>query len=104
MKKALGLRIEAREMPRNEMITRDEFYSLAGRKLIQKEQALKAFALFDPSEKGVVILEDLQRVASELGEELTVVEMEEMIREVDQSGEGLLTTEDFVKIANVVGL
>ena len=91
-------------MSRGDTISKAEFFALAGNKLVQKKQALRAFELFDTAGKGVVILEDLQRIAAELGEEMTEDDIQEMIDEVDQSGEGLLTPEDFVKIAKKVGL
>jgi Ca2+-binding EF-hand superfamily protein len=104
LQQTLELSIDSTEWPREDTVPREVFFELAGKKLVQKEQALKAFQLFDTAGKGVVVLEDLQRVASELGEEMTQEEFQEMVDEVDASGEGLLSTEDFVKIAKEIRL
>ena len=73
-------------------------------KLIQKEKALRAFALFDEVGKGCVVLEDLQRISEELGEGFTEEQLEEMLVFADRKGEGLLQPKDFVRIARNVNL
>jgi Ca2+-binding EF-hand superfamily protein len=80
------------------------FIKFGAIKLVQIEKAQKAFSLFDKDDKGVVVLEDLQRVAQELGEDLTNEELTEMVDLVDRSGDGLLSPNDFVKIAKKVNL
>jgi Ca2+-binding EF-hand superfamily protein len=80
------------------------FLRFAATKWIQMEKAHQAFELIDQVQKGVVVLEDLQRVAQELGEELTEEELTEMIELVDRSGDGLLRPKDFVRIARKVNL
>jgi Ca2+-binding EF-hand superfamily protein len=80
------------------------FIQFGAIKLIQIEKAQKAFNLFDKDHKGVVVLEDLQRVAQDLGEDLTNDELTEMIDLVDKSGDGLLSPKDFAKIAKKVNL
>lgn len=69
----------------------------------QQQRAKQVFALLDEAGKGVVVLHDLQRVAKDL---LDVPEddLEEMIREFDQTGDGLLYPEDIVRIARLVEL
>ena len=104
LRDCLGVDVETSEFHQKETLDQDEFFSMAGRKLEQKNKAMKAFELFDEHQKGVVVLEDLQRVRDELGESFTSEELEEMIQEVDQSGDGLLTSEDFIKIAKIVRL
>ena len=47
-----------------------------------KEEIAKAFKLFDADDKGTISLQDLKRVASELGEVMTEEELAEMIEEV----------------------
>ena len=73
-------------------------------RLIQKERALKAFALFDEVGKGCVVLEDLQRISEELGEGFTEDQLEEMLVFADRKGEGLLGPKDFFRIARQVNL
>ena len=45
------------------------FLRLAASRRIQSDKGLEAFELMDKDGKGVVVLEDLQRVAQDLGEE-----------------------------------
>mgnify|MGYP002173329378 CR=1 FL=1 len=80
------------------------FLRFAATKWIQMEKAHQAFELIDQGGKGVVVLEDLQRVAQELGEDLTEEELTEMMELVDRSGDGLLRPKDFVRIARKVNL
>jgi Ca2+-binding EF-hand superfamily protein len=77
----------------------DMFLRFAAAKTIQKNKSDKAFALMDGGGKGIVLVEDLQRVSQELGEDFSEEELQEMIEFVDPSGEGLLTTKHFFKIA-----
>jgi Ca2+-binding EF-hand superfamily protein len=80
------------------------FIQFGAIKLVQIEKAQNAFALFDKDDKGVVVFEDLQRVAQELGEDFTNDELTEMVDLVDRSGDGLLSPKDFAKIAKRVDL
>ena len=104
MQDFLDIDVKKSEFRQEDTIDQETFNSLAGRKLEQKSRALKAFKLFDVHNKGLVVLEDLQRVAADLDESLAVEELEEMIREVDQSGDGFLTPQDFLDIAKKVQL
>jgi Ca2+-binding EF-hand superfamily protein len=81
-----------------------QFLKVAARHVLQMEQAHQCFQLLDQNEKGVVVLEDLEHVAQELGEEWTRDELEEMINVVDRNGHGLLDANDFVRIAKRVNL
>jgi Ca2+-binding EF-hand superfamily protein len=73
----------------------------------RQQRADRAFSLLDVAGKGVVIVEDMQRAAREvmLGDEkVTDEDVEEMMQEVDQSGDGLLTKEDFYRLAIKINL
>lgn len=71
----------------------------------QQQRAQQVFSLLDEAGKGVVVLHDLQRVAQEmLEEDVSEENLEEMIREFDQSGDGLLYPKDILRIARLVGL
>lgn len=63
-----------------------------------QEDIQKAFRLFDQGQKGRVDFNDLKRIASQIGENITDDEMHEMIAEADRSGTGLVGPEDFVHI------
>lgn len=80
------------------------FLSFAAMKVLQRDKAFKAFELMDRDGKGVVVLEDLQRVAEELGEDITPDELREMVEAADRCGEGLLSPKDFVRLARKVNL
>jgi Ca2+-binding EF-hand superfamily protein len=82
----------------------DMFLRFAAAKILQREKSDKAFALMDGGQKGVIVIEDLQRVAAELGEEFTEDDLQEMMDFVDWSGEGLLTPNHFFQIARQVNL
>ncbi len=73
-------------------------------KAIQVDKAYKVFELMDQDGKGVVVLEDLERVAAEQGEDISREELEEMVQFADGSGEGLLTAQDFIRMARKVNL
>jgi Ca2+-binding EF-hand superfamily protein len=88
----------------SDMIDLVAFTQMAGSMIVQREKALKAFGLFDKDGKGLICLEDLQRAAQELGESMTDEELQEMLDEVDGSGEGFVDQEDFLLLARKVNL
>lgn len=71
---------------------------------VQTSDAEKVFQLLDVDGKGVVVVEDLKRVAGELLEDVDNDELLEMVEEMDQSSQGLLSLDDMVRIARRVGL
>jgi Ca2+-binding EF-hand superfamily protein len=84
---------------------RKEIEQLATQKWTQTQKAERAFTLLDVAKKDFVVVEDLQRVASEMpGEEVTPEQLEEMVHEFDQSGAGILTKDDLIRIAREIGL
>ncbi|KAL8024696.1 putative serine/threonine-protein phosphatase with EF-hands [Plasmopara halstedii] len=54
--------------------------------------------LYDDGDTGKVLLRDLKRVCTELGETLTDEEMHDMIDEADCDGDGLLNEKDFFRV------
>lgn len=88
-----------------EKIHIDVFTQVAGPRLVQRQKALRAFDLFDKDGKGVICFEDLQRVALELGEtSMTELHLEEMIHDADMEGQGFLSKEDFLAVAETLNL
>jgi Ca2+-binding EF-hand superfamily protein len=82
-----------------------EIEQLATQKWTQTEKAERAFTLLDEAKKDFVVVEDLQRVASEMpGEDITPEQLEEMVHEFDLSGAGILTKDDLIRIAREIGL
>lgn len=57
-----------------------------------------SFRLFDDDETGVITVANLQRLATELGEHMSMEELEGMIKEADRSGCGHVTMNDFVRV------
>ena len=63
-----------------------------------REEILRAFDLFDEGGKGKIDLQDLRRVARELGEGLGEEELAAMIEEFDLDGDGAIDREEFLGI------
>lgn len=63
-----------------------------------REEILRAFDLFDTENNGIIRLEDLRRVARELGEGLEEDELAAMIEEFDLEGKGGVGREEFIGI------
>lgn len=77
------------------------FQSIAARLISERDprdEILRAFALFDTDGKGMINLEDLRRVARELGEGLEEEELTAMIEEFDLDGKGGVGRDEFVGI------
>ena len=60
----------------------------------------KAFALFDVNADGFIDLEDLEKVAAELGEEMSREELQEMIRGANKGDAGYVNPINFAAILN----
>jgi Ca2+-binding EF-hand superfamily protein len=85
----------------------NDFLNLMTEKMAEKdtkEEILKAFRLFDDDETGKISFKNLQRVAKELGENLTDEELHEMIDEADRDGDGEVNQEEFLRIMKKTSL
>ncbi|KAJ5544993.1 hypothetical protein N7535_006619 [Penicillium sp. DV-2018c] len=88
--------------PSNLLIPLSSFQSVTALKILERDprdEILRAFELFDEGGKGFIDLEDLRRVARELGETgLEEEELRAMIEEFDLEGVGGVTREAFLGI------
>lgn len=83
------------------LLTLPAFQAIASKLIAERDprdEILRAFALFDTEDKGMITLEDLRRVARELGEGLEEDELNAMIEEFDLEGKGGVGREEFVGI------
>ncbi|CAN0045499.1 unnamed protein product [Laminaria digitata] len=63
-----------------------------------KDEIMKIFALFDEDGTGGISFRNLKRVATELGENLTDDELQEMIEEADRDQDGVVNAEEFYRV------
>lgn len=78
-----------------------QFQSVMSHRILARdprEEILRAFELFDDGAKGLINLQDLRRVARELGEGLEEDELAAMIDEFDLDGDGAINQEEFLSI------
>ena len=61
-----------------------------------EEGLLEAFRVFDKDGNGFISASELRHVMTNLGEKLTDEEVDEMIKEADIDGDGLVNYEEFV--------
>ena len=88
--------------PSSLVISQQAFMQVAAQRVLARdprEEIDRAFDLFDSEQKGVIDLEDLRRVARELGETgLEEDELRAMIDEFDPEGKGGVDREAFLSI------
>ncbi|KAL8772456.1 MAG: hypothetical protein Q9209_002407 [Squamulea sp. 1 TL-2023] len=78
-----------------------EFQTIMAQRILTRdprEEILRAFQLFDEGGKGTISLDDLRRVARELGEGLEEEELAAMIDEFDMDSDGAINREEFLDI------
>ncbi|NXD85826.1 CETN2 protein, partial [Halcyon senegalensis] len=88
-------------------ISFDDFLAVMTQKMAEKdskEEILKAFKLFDDDETGKISFKNLKRVAKELGENLTDLELQEMIDIADRDGDGEVNEQEFLRIMQKTSL
>jgi calmodulin len=78
-----------------------EFLTLMARKMKDvdsEEEIIEAFKVFDKEGNGFISAAELRHIMTNLGEKLTDEEADEMIREADVDGDGMINYVDFVKM------
>ena len=63
-----------------------------------EEDIIEAFRVFDKDGAGTISAAELRHVMTNLGEKLTDEEVDEMIREADVHGDGVIDYREFTKI------
>jgi len=63
-----------------------------------REDIMKVFRLFDDDDSGYITINDLTRVAKELGETMNPAELKEMIERGDHDGDGMISFDEFYAI------
>ena len=79
----------------------DEFVEMVTPRMLNRdsrEEIMKVFALFDDDNTGAISFKNLKRVATELGENLTDEELQEMVDEADRDGDGVINEEEFYRV------
>lgn len=87
--------------PPRRLLSFQSFQSLMAARIVARdpqEEIQRAFELFDEGGKGRITLQDLTRVARELGEGLSHDELVAMIEEFDMDGDNAISREEFVNI------
>jgi Ca2+-binding EF-hand superfamily protein len=88
-------------------ISFEDFLSIMTEKMLERdpiEEMKKAFHLICEEGQDKITLKSLQKVAKELGENMTVEELQEMIEEADRDGDGEIGEEDFLKVMKKTNL
>ena len=82
-------------------ITFQYFLSLYAKNMQDKDaerELIKAFNVFDKNHNGRISVEDFRSIVNNLGEKLTKNEINEIIREADQDGDGDIDYMEFVRM------
>jgi centrin-3 len=87
--------------PGRQLLSFQAFQTLMAQRILSRdpqEEILRAFELFDEGGKGRITLQDLTRVARELGEALSHDELVAMIEEFDMDNDNAINREEFIQI------
>merc|ERR1711990_952128 len=85
----------------------EEFCVMMAEKMNQKdgkEEMMKGFRLFDDDGTGKISFKNFQRVAKELGENLSDAELKEILAEADEDGDGEINEAEFLNVMERTGL
>lgn len=79
----------------------EKFMGIMAKRLTVPEpddQLINAFRVFDKEGTGVISAADLRQFMTTMGEKLTDEEVEEMIREADDDGDGQINYQEFTQM------
>ncbi|RIB05891.1 hypothetical protein C2G38_2218424 [Gigaspora rosea] len=83
------------------VISFEDFNKVMSEKILNRsplDEIRKAFQLFDDDNTGKISLNNLKRIAMELGENLDEEELQAMINEFDLDEDGEINEEEFIRI------
>merc|ERR1711920_516628 len=89
------------EPDENGCIDFPDFLSLMARKMGDndtEEELIEAFKVFDRDCDGFISASELRYSMTNLGEKLSDLEVDEMIKEADMDGDGQINYDEFVKM------
>ncbi|CAO2656015.1 Nn.00g048180.m01.CDS01 [Neocucurbitaria sp. VM-36] len=89
------------QAPPRQLLSFQAFQTLMAQRIVSRdpqEEIIRAFELFDEGGKGKITLQDLTRVARELGEGLSHDELVAMIEEFDMDGDNAISRDEFINI------
>ena len=94
------LALPAFQTKQDRQLTQEEFVQILSQSSSEEEedQVKHVFDLFDTDKKGYINVDDLRRIADELGESMNEEELQEMIQRASQDGR--VTLEDFEAVLN----
>jgi calmodulin len=81
-----------------------EFLTMMARKMKDtdsEEEIREAFKVFDRDNNGFISAAELRHVMTSIGEKLTDDEVDEMIREADQDGDGRIDCEFSIRLVEI---
>ena len=84
-------------LPRDGSLTLEDFQTIISQKE-EMDDMKRVFSLFDVQKKGHIVLEDLKRIAQDLGESMSDEELQDMMDRADPDQDGRVTEDDFSKI------
>jgi len=64
----------------------------------QEDQIKEAFKVFDKSNSGLIEINELKHVLTTLGEKLSAEEVDGVLKEADQDGDGKISLNDFLRV------
>ena len=78
-----------------------EFLGIMVRKMREsdsEEELIEVFKIFDKDGNGLISSDELLNVLVTLGENITIEEVEDLIKEADLDGDGYINYEEFVRL------
>ena len=85
----------------NGSIDLKEFVGLMARKMKEpenEEEIIEAFKVFDKDGNGLISSDELLHVMTSLGDNLTIEEVEDLIKDADLDKDGFINYAEFVKL------